>query len=338
MKNQQMVKLFLSLFVCTFVIFGSSYFGPKALGVSKKETVQKTAFVNEKKPAIVPAATEQVVTISSTSVNIKEIPDDLQSFLSARPKIEIPAQSPFSFIAFLDKQQLESTSSETLSIIATGIYQTILPTNFTIDERNISNELPDFAQLGDEAKVDVAQNMDLAFTNPNSSNYSLQFQLDGNVLTVTLKGAKLPNEYKIVKENQQKLLPKTIMQYSPYLSPGQIQVTDPGKSGETIDVYRETYRGESINNSELIANDYYPPQNRVEVHALDQPTAQAGSTTDTTGNSNQQTTTNSQSQSDQTGQQTTTDGTSSGTTTTNGTTTPNGTTTSSTDVNTTWGS
>jgi hypothetical protein len=315
-KNQQLIKLFLSLFVCTLVIFSSSYFGAKAFGGGNKENVPQTAAVKKNvKPATEPVTSEQEVVLNSATLNVMDVPDDLQSFLTANPKIELPADSSFSLLDFLKKQKLETASAEALSIIGTGIYQAILPTNFMIEERNIGSELPAYAALGDEAKVDFTQSMDLAFSNPNNSKCTLELKLNGNSLTVTLKGAKLPYEYKITKKNEQKLTPKTVVQYSPLLTSGQTTVKSPGKNGQTVEVYRQTYKGDILEKSEQIANDYYPPEYRVEIHALDQPTQTAGDATDTSTQTDQQATSNSD-QSSQTSQSTT-DGT---TTTTNGTT------------------
>jgi biopolymer transport protein ExbD len=314
-KKQQFIKLFLSLFVCTLVIFSSSYFGAKAFGESKKENVQQTASVKtSEKPATESVTSEQEVTLNSATVNVKDVPDDLQAFLTTNPKIELTADSSFSLLDFLKKQKLETTSAEALSIIGTGIYQAILPTNFTIEERNTGSELPAYAALGDEAKVDYTQNMDLAFSNPNNSKFTMELQLNGNSLTVTLKGAKLPYEYKITKKNEQKLTPKTVVQYSPLLTSGQTTDKSPGKNGQTVEVYRQTFKGDILEKSELIANDYYPPEYRVEIHALDQPEQTAGVVTDTSTQTDLQTTSNTD-QSSQTSQSTT-DGTTTTTTAT----------------------
>jgi hypothetical protein len=327
-KNQQFTKLFLSLFLCTLVIFSSSFFGAKAFSGAKKENVQQTAAVKKNvKTAIEPVASVQETVLNSTTVNVKEVPDDLQTFFTANQKIELPADSTFSLLDFLKKQKLESLSAEALSIIGTGIYQAILPTNFTIEERNIGSELPDSAGLGDEAKVDFTQNMDLAFSNPNTTKCTLEFQLNGNSLTVSLKGAKLPYEYKITKKNEQKLTPKTVVQYSPLIASGQSAVKDPGKTGGTVEVYRETYKGDILVKTEFLANDYYPPEYRVEIHALDQPAQTSGAAVGTSGQTDQQVASSSD-QSSQTAQSTTTDGTAA---------TTNGTTSTSTSDSDLWG-
>ncbi|MCQ6278271.1 G5 domain-containing protein [Bacillus sp. EB600] len=290
-RNQQMVKLFLILFICTAVIFSSAYFGSQAIGKLKKGDQQQTASIKVAEKSVsesVPAEAEKEDVLSKATVSSKELPEDLQPALTVISKIEIPAQASFSLLEFAKKQNLETLSTDTLSIIATGIYQAILPTNFAIEERNIGNELPAYAHLGDEAKVDFTQNMDLAFSNPNKTKYTLDLQLNGNSLTVTLKGAKLSYEYKITTKNEQKLMPKTIVQYSPLLTPGQTMVKNAGHNGLTAAVYRQTYKGDILIKSELIGNDYYPPEYRVEIHALNAPAAQSGNSTDHASQTDQQ--------------------------------------------------
>ena len=88
-------------------------------------------------------------------------------------EIELAPMSQFSLIKHVEELGLQQLSSEALSGIATGIYQVILPTNFSIIERNISEELPDYAELGFEAKVNLETNKDLVFLNGNESSYKI---------------------------------------------------------------------------------------------------------------------------------------------------------------------
>ncbi|HEY2421900.1 MAG TPA: G5 domain-containing protein, partial [Neobacillus sp.] len=149
-----------------------------------------------------------------------------------------------------------------------GIYQTILPTNFTIIERNIGNTLPDFVNLGYEAKVNLERNSDLVFSNPNQAKYHLAIQLENKRLRVTLTGEKFLYNYKISVKDEQKLTPKTIVQYSPLLVPGKIKVLTKGAEGMIVKIYREVYQGDQMVSSILISEDYYPPLYQVEIHAL----------------------------------------------------------------------
>jgi len=54
----------------------------------------------------------------------------------------------------------KNEKAELLNVIATGIYQAVLPSNFSIVERNIGSSLPNYANLGFEAKVNPRNNTD----------------------------------------------------------------------------------------------------------------------------------------------------------------------------------
>lgn len=205
--------------------------------------------------------------LNFAEIDLKEVPDDLQNILEENPKIEIQAESTFSLLEFVKQKKLK-INSFTLNILATGIYQAILPTNFAIVERNIGNVLPSYASLGYEAKVNLDKNVDLAIENPNKGKFILEFQLENELLKVTLKGEKFLYQYKISTKGEQKLTPKTIVQYSPMLLPGKTMIQANGEDGHIIKVYRDVYQGDQFMKSELISEDYYPPVYRVEVNAL----------------------------------------------------------------------
>ncbi|HJV17174.1 MAG TPA: G5 domain-containing protein, partial [Bacillales bacterium] len=78
------------------------------------------------------------------------------------------------------------------------------------------------------------------------------------------------NQYKISTDIQG-FKPKTIIQYSPLLASGKVSVTTPGKEGNLVKVYREIYQSDQLLKKELIAEDYYPPVYRVEIHSLTVP-------------------------------------------------------------------
>jgi hypothetical protein len=234
---------------------------------------------------------------------LKEAPYDLQSFIEENPKLEITGESTFSLLGFL-KQQKQKLKPETLNIIATGIYQAILPTNFTIGERNIGNTLPGYATLGYEAKVNLDNNADLIFTNPNKEKFVLEFQYENSSLKVILNGGNFLYNYKITTKEEQKLEPKTIIQYSPLLLSGKTMIKTKGEEGKIAKIYRDVYQGDQFMKSELISEDYYPPVYQVEVHALaanQQGTSQTAGTTTSSPSG-----TNTANSSNQNGNQTTT--------------------------------
>lgn len=210
---------------------------------------------------------DESVTIQESMMNYGNSIKEIESIFELA--IEIKGQSQFSFIDFLKEQHLENLPSHLLSKIATSIYEVILPTNFIIIERHISNELPDYARLGFEAKVNPKKNMDFVFSNPNDGSYTITFVKKGNDVKTVLKGSELLYEYKIVTSDKQTFKPRTIKQYNPVFKPLQVQVKQEGKEGLLIKVYREIYDEKGILlQKELISEDFYPPIYQVEVSGL----------------------------------------------------------------------
>lgn len=220
--------------------------------------------------------------INTAVITMKDIPFGFQTVIEKNSEIEISEGSTFSLLEFAKKQKIVDPDS--LNVIATGIYQAILPSNFSIVERNIGNYLPNYASLGFEAKVNSSKKADLVITNPNKAKYILKLQLENDQLQVSLKGEKLIYKYQISTKDVQKLAPKTIVQYSPLLLPGKTKVQTKGKDGQIVKVYREVYQGDQLIKSELISDDYYPPSYQIEIHGLAGSVEAGTQTTDTTGN------------------------------------------------------
>lgn len=233
--------------------------------------------------------------ISTAVVKLTEIPNDLESVIAANPEMKVTEGADFSLLEFAKQQKIEKSPS--LNVIATGIFEAILPTNFKIVERNISSVLPAYAGLGFEAKVNVDKNADFIISNPNKTPYTIGLQLVNKDLIVTLKGENFFYDYKISKKDEQLLKPKTIVQYSPLLLPGQSRVENNGADGQIVKIYRDTYQGTELINSELLAEDYYPPVYIVELRGLtgkqDGTTQTSGTATTTTEPNGSQTTSSS---------------------------------------------
>ncbi|MEH7074218.1 G5 domain-containing protein [Neobacillus drentensis] len=220
--------------------------------------------------------------INKAVISITDIPLGLQSDIERISEIEIPEGSTFSLLEFAEKEKIDDTDS--LNVIATGIYQAILPSNFSIVERNIGRSLPNYSILGYEAKVNPSKKADFVISNPNKAKYILKLQLENNQLKVTLMGGKLIYKYQINKKDEQKLAPKTIVQYSPLLHPGKMKVQTKGANGQIVKVYREVYQGDELIKSELISEDYYPPTYQIEIHGLASGVQSVTQTTESTGN------------------------------------------------------
>lgn len=218
-----------------------------------------------------PAEAEHEI-IHEISMNLNHANIGISDWINQLSPILISAESQVSFLDLIQKHQLSSMPTDALSMIATGIYQAILPTNFTIIERHISQELPDYAALGYEARVNQEANLDFVFANPNDTDYRLDFQWSYPFLTVQLTGNPLLYNYTIVESDKQEFEPKKVIQFSPQLLPSQITVKDEGKRGQLIKISRKVY-GElgDVVTEEVLSEDYYAPIEQIEIHGLSAP-------------------------------------------------------------------
>lgn len=202
--------------------------------------------------------------------------------------IEIAPLSEYSLLKHIERLANEPLSTKVLSYVATGMYEVILPTNFSIVEREISKTLPNYAKIGYEAKVNVKKQMDFVFKNENRSSYRILLKAENNRLTVSLQGPSLLYHYKIAIKDQKSFAPKTIVQFNPQLARGQKIIDTQGKPGQSLKVIREIYdeQGNPVDKVTL-SEDFYPPVHQVEVHSLiTNPTATEGTenTTETPAN------------------------------------------------------
>ncbi|EID45266.1 MULTISPECIES: VanW family protein [Parageobacillus] len=209
--------------------------------------------------------TEQQV--SAATLKLGKRPAPLLEWISANPAVEIKGKSIFSLAAYV-KETNGPLSSEEMSMIASAIYQTILPTNFTVLERHTSRELPDGITVGYEAKVDD-RNRDLQFYNPNTTAYTLKFRVENNRLHVALFGLPFTYKYVVKVGDIEYFKPKTVVQYSPLLRPGERQLKQSGKRGILVKVKREAYSGNHLVRTETIAEDFYPPSHNIELRGLE---------------------------------------------------------------------
>jgi G5 domain/VanW like protein len=213
-------------------------------------------------------AGEENEVISETAMKAGGNVDLLQKWTEQFPSIEIAPQSQFSVLKTM-KESNDVYPSKELSIIATAIYKTVLPTNFSITERHISRELPSYAEAGYEAKVDRNKNMDFVFTNPNKEKYVLEFKMIDNLFYVSLKGSTFAYKYNVKIEDKQTFKPKTIIQYSAQLPFGKTITLHEGKDGVLVKVIRETVdKSGEVLKKERISEDFYPPVPKVISRSL----------------------------------------------------------------------
>lgn len=210
---------------------------------------------------------KEVVILGEAVIKTKDVPD-FEVDNEGLSKINIPAQSTFSLLEYLEKLNLIHVSQSTLNIMASGIYKAVLQTNLSIIERHIGEELPNYAELGFESKIDNERKIDLVISNPNANSYTIELDWNSQGLYVSIIGESLLYDYKVNVRDEQYFTPKTIKQYSGDLSSGQKKVKLVGSDGSLIRVYREIYENDKLIDSVLISEDFYPPVPRIEIHAL----------------------------------------------------------------------
>lgn len=211
--------------------------------------------------------------IAKAVIKTGKYTSEIKEIISLIQPVEIQGRTQFSLLNKLkDLQEDKTYSTGALSRIATGIYETILPTNFAIIERSVSTKLPSYANLGMEAKVNAKKNTDLVFSNINEDSYFLEFTQSGKNLNVVLKGKSFLNHYNVKKSAEKRYQPKTIIQFDSQLTSGQMNVTEPGKEGISIKITREISdeKGNLIETEE-ISEDFYAPIHRIEIHPLSVP-------------------------------------------------------------------
>nr|WP_295975624.1 G5 domain-containing protein [uncultured Bacillus sp.] len=207
--------------------------------------------------------------ISEAVLPFKENTEQMDLWISQFPTVTIKPHSQFSILDSIEEKGIKTFTSEGLSIIATAIYQAVLPTNFSVTERSISRELPYYAQLGYEAKVDRNKNMDLIIANPNDYEYVLEFKQENSKLHVIVSGPPLLYQYRAVLPEKETFNPKNIVQFDAKLNWGEQKVKTQGKKGYLQKIYRETVDSSgAVISSELLSEDFYSPIHTVVLKSM----------------------------------------------------------------------
>ncbi|MFP9127037.1 G5 domain-containing protein [Niallia sp. BSM11] len=212
---------------------------------------------------------EENAKLAEATVDTDDQKNSVKKWVKQFPTLTIKPQATISLLEWMNENNGEAYSDKVLSIVATAVHSAILPTNFTVSERYTSNTLPDFADIGYEARINKNQKMDYRFNNPNEQTFTMSFQMVNNKLYVSLNGASLLYDYKVILSDKETFSPKTVLQFDPSLSLNETRIVEEGSAGQLIKVYRESKdeNGEVVK-KELISEDFYPPVNKVIAHSL----------------------------------------------------------------------
>ncbi|WP_110111501.1 VanW family protein [Bacillus sp. CGMCC 1.16541] len=210
----------------------------------------------------------EVSTIFESSVPVTD--DDfteVRLWVDEVNEIEVSPQSKVSLIEVAEQVSLSNLSKESLSLIASSIYETIAHSNFDILERHVGNVIPKQVTPGFEARVEYDK-LDLLFFNPNYTAYTITFEMNERQLITRLVGQPFFYEYEAVIKEQQEYEPKTIVQYTAMLPPNVTNFEEMGKNGLWLKVYRDISSQGSAVKSVLLSEDFYPPIHRIEQRGL----------------------------------------------------------------------
>lgn len=193
----------------------------------------------------------------------------LEAWSNEMPEIVIEGDSRFSLTEVVEGQNIESTEGNPLSIVGSAVFETLLHSNFQLVERHQPERLNEGIPLGFDTQVVIGE-QDLVFDNPNPVSYELELEYDNGLLTVELIGENLPYTVTVEMEDVHDLEPKTIVNYTEQLSSGGSSVEEMGSNGTTYDIVRTfDFPENEWQVEEWIANDYYPPEHRVELRNVD---------------------------------------------------------------------
>ncbi|XXM72272.1 VanW family protein [Lysinibacillus sphaericus] len=274
------------LVLCTVYLFGAAHFGSflydlvadsKNAAASTSEIAGKTmtgereSTTESQEDSMSGKESHQRVVLAESVAENVEVTPGLEEFLSAFSEIEIEPVSSFSLLKFVEDEHLDSMTDEEMSVISTGLYEVLLYSGLEIVQRHYGRALPDYAELGFEARVAKELHQDFKFANPDSSSYIISFKIEGDSLRFILEGPQLPYEVEITLQDKQTVEPRVIKQYTPYVKRGQTKVKVEGEKGIRVDVWKTTLDSKgAVLKEELISSDYYPPVHREELVSLEE--------------------------------------------------------------------
>jgi hypothetical protein len=206
--------------------------------------------------------------ISTTTVPVSEQQSIfLTEALEHKNQLVIPAMSRFSLLDFVDEQSI-TLPNESLSILGSALYKTILFSNFEVVERYTSRQLPDYIELGYEANITKGKR-DFAFYNPNTTDYVVNITISDNIISTELIGAPLLYQYEIERNDRTTFPPKSILQFDPKLPLGTSKIVERGEKGFLVKVMRKKLQENGdLLESELISEDFYPPIHQVIISSV----------------------------------------------------------------------
>lgn len=227
----------------------------------------------------------------ANTASIASYQSNLQQWMSQLGTVTIPAKSELSVTNVAVQKNL-NIDDGSLSVISSLMYEAVAPTNFQVRKRNTSMVLPAYAKLGLEAYIEQGKS-DFVFYNPNDTDYTFQFSLDGTSMGVSLQGLPFVYTYVTNKNEVETIDAREIQQYVIQNETKNDAVTaeSKGKNGFAVTVYREQYKNGNLITRDKIGQDFYLQVNGVKNIQVAPPATQTTVQTPTNGQTTQQATT-----------------------------------------------
>lgn len=198
----------------------------------------------------------QYVTVKNADLsNIGALAKQLDGFI-------IEPEKPFSFNAFIG-EQAENNNDESLSLVASALYSTVLQSSFEITERHQAEEIPTYVKPGYEAIVSPFLEKDLKFISHGTMPTKLTAKVSGNVLKISLYSLAGSPEVLVYEKDRRAIEPRTIYRYMSNLAEGDSKTVEKAKPGLQVYIYRTITDADGKIENQLMSQNYYHPINQV---------------------------------------------------------------------------
>ncbi|MEF9998905.1 MAG: VanW family protein [Lachnospiraceae bacterium] len=147
----------------------------------------------------------------------------------------------------------------------TGLYNAALLADMEIVQRQRHSFPVEYAPVGMDATMN-GTDKDLKIKNRASEPIYISAEADKGKVTIALYGQKLEKEIaiKMVPEVKQEIEPGgDEVRFTKDLAPNEQQVMQEARQGYEVEVYREHYKKETLEQRELVSHDTYPAVNRI---------------------------------------------------------------------------
>ncbi|MCM3316877.1 VanW family protein [Rummeliibacillus stabekisii] len=200
--------------------------------------------------------------ISFQAVPVKDA--DLSNIVALAKQLDgfiIEANKPFSFNAFVE--QAEINNDDSLSLMASALYSTVLQSSFEITERHQDEEIPTYVKPGYEAIVSPFLEKDLKFISHGTVPAKIAATVSGNELKISLYSLPGSPEVLVYEKDRRAIEPRTIYRYMSNLAEGDSKTVDKAKPGLQVYIYRTITDENGKNENQLMSQNYYHPINQI---------------------------------------------------------------------------